>query len=66
MIRPNLIRPSKGAVVTSATRGVSRPPSRGLFLIRDEERVLRDVRVEVGFIRAIYSSCKAGRCVISF
>jgi hypothetical protein len=34
--------------VTSATRGVTRPPSRELFLIRDDERVRRDGRVEVG------------------
>jgi hypothetical protein len=33
--------------VTSATLGVIRPPSRGPFLIRGEERVLCDVRVEV-------------------
>jgi hypothetical protein len=34
--------------VTSATRGVSRPLSHGLFLIRDKGRILRDSRVEVG------------------
>jgi hypothetical protein len=48
MIGLKLIRPKKGAVVTSATWGVTRPSSRGLFLIRDEGRILRDVRVEVG------------------
>jgi hypothetical protein len=48
MIGLNLIRPKKGAVVTSAPWGVTRPPSRGLFLVTDEGRVLRDVYVEVG------------------
>jgi hypothetical protein len=37
------------AVVTSATGGVTRPPSRELILIRHDKRVLRDGRAEVGF-----------------
>jgi hypothetical protein len=41
--------------VTSATRGVIRPPSRGPFLIRNDERVRRDSRVEVGLL----GDCKA-------
>jgi hypothetical protein len=36
--------------VTSATRRASHPPSRGLFRIKDEERVLRDARVELGWM----------------
>jgi hypothetical protein len=39
---------SSRVVVTSASRGVIRPLSRGLFLIRDDKRVRRDGRVEVG------------------
>ena len=35
--------------MTSATRGVTRPPSRRLFQIRDECRAVRDGRVEVGY-----------------
>jgi hypothetical protein len=42
--------PKRDCFVTSATRGANHPPSRGLFLIRDEERVLHDVRVEVGLL----------------
>jgi hypothetical protein len=38
--------------VTSATRGLTRPPSRGLFHFRDEERTLSDGRVEVGGVTA--------------
>jgi hypothetical protein len=34
--------------VTSAIWGVIRPPSHGLFLIRDDGRERRDVRVKVG------------------
>jgi hypothetical protein len=34
--------------VTRATRGVFRPPSRGPFLVRNDERVRRDGRVELG------------------
>jgi hypothetical protein len=37
----DLMRPKRGFFVSSATRGVTRPPSRGLFLRRDG-------RVEVG------------------
>jgi hypothetical protein len=48
MTGQNLMKTKKGFVVTSASRGVIRTPSRGLFLIRDDERVRRDGRMEVG------------------
>jgi hypothetical protein len=52
--KPNEAK-KRGCFVTSATQGVIRPPSRRPFLIRNDERVRRDSRVEVGLL----GDCKA-------
>jgi hypothetical protein len=42
--------------VISATWEVTRPPSRGLFRIRDKGSAVRDGRVDVAIFCILYSS----------